>query len=110
MLDNTISDSQIGIRPPQNDGTVLAQGRDVLRRPDWNPNIWGNIFDHLKEITSEWITVDEGKPTTKIQFRMEDGRKLIQKFNHDHTMSDIFLFVGAQDNFDVPFIVSSNNL
>ena len=68
--------------------------------------LYEEIFlDHLKEITSEWITVDEGKPTTKIQFRMEDGRKLIQKFNHDHTMSDIFLFVGAQDNFDVPFIV-----
>ena len=64
-----------------------------------------NILDYLKEIICEWITVDEGKPTIKIQFRFEDGRKLIQKFNHDHTMSDIFLFVGAQDNFDVPFIV-----
>ena len=64
----------------------------------------------MKEITSEWITVDEGKPTTKIQFRMEDGRKLIQKFNHDHTMSDLFLFVGAQDNFDVPFMVSTFQL
>lgn len=58
-----------------------------------------------QEITSEWIHVDDGKPTTKIQFRMEDGRKLIQKFNHDHTMSDLFLFVGAQDNFDVPFVL-----
>lgn len=59
-----------------------------------------------QETQSEWVTVDESKPTAKIQFRMEDGRKLVQKFNETHTMSDLFLFVGAQDNFDVPFIVS----
>ena len=83
---------------PKDGRRLSAETRFQVQDESWN---------HLKEITSEWITVDEGKPTTKIQFRMEDGRKLIQKFNHDHTMSDLFLFVGAQDNFDVPFMVSA---
>ena len=45
------------------------------------------------------ITVDERKPKTKLQIRLADGTKLVQEFNHDHLISDVFMFVGCQVKF-----------
>lgn len=51
------------------------------------------------------ITVDERKPKTKLQIRLADGTKLVQEFNHDHLISDVFMFVGCQDGFASNFIM-----
>ena len=58
-----------------------------------------------QQVNSDMIKVDSSKPTTKIQFQMADGKKLVQTFNHDHTMSDLFLFAGAQNDFGFQFEV-----
>ncbi|XP_075757026.1 NSFL1 cofactor p47 [Pelodiscus sinensis] len=42
---------------------------------------------------SSAITIDESEPTTNIQIRLADGGRLVQKFNHSHSIRDIRLFI-----------------
>uniref|UniRef100_A0A8C3J0M7 NSFL1 cofactor n=1 Tax=Chrysemys picta bellii TaxID=8478 RepID=A0A8C3J0M7_CHRPI len=42
---------------------------------------------------SSSITIDESEPTTNIQIRLADGGRLVQKFNHSHSIRDIRLFI-----------------
>ncbi|XP_005097991.1 NSFL1 cofactor p47 [Aplysia californica] len=35
------------------------------------------------------VKVDEGKPTTNVQLRLADGKRLVLKLNHSHKVSDI---------------------
>jgi len=39
------------------------------------------------------VTVDESKPVTTIQIRYGDGTRKAQKFNEDHTVADLYIFV-----------------
>ena len=38
-------------------------------------------------------TVDTSQPVTTLQIRLADGTRLTQKFNHNHTVSDVRLFI-----------------
>ncbi|CAI9597245.1 unnamed protein product, partial [Staurois parvus] len=42
---------------------------------------------------SSSITLDESEPITNIQIRLADGGKLVQKFNNNHRIRDIRLFI-----------------
>ncbi|KAM4609971.1 NSFL1 cofactor p47 [Polymixia lowei] len=39
------------------------------------------------------VTLDPSQPVTSIQIRLADGGKLVQKFNHTHSVSDVRQFV-----------------
>lgn len=39
------------------------------------------------------MEVDPSKPQTSLQIRLADGSRLVAKFNHDHTVSDIHEFI-----------------
>ncbi|XP_071671853.1 NSFL1 cofactor p47 isoform X1 [Patagioenas fasciata] len=42
---------------------------------------------------SSAIAIDESQPITNIQIRLADGGRLVQKFNHNHRVRDIRLFI-----------------
>ncbi|XP_023560467.1 NSFL1 cofactor p47 [Octodon degus] len=42
---------------------------------------------------SSSVLINESEPTTNIQIRLADGGRLVQKFNHNHRISDIRLFI-----------------
>ena len=93
---------------------VYERLEQLKNQPIKGNRLGGNPFAELRpqaqpqmtqQVTSEMIKIDEAKPTTKIQFQMADGKKLVQTFNHDHTMSDLFLFAGAQNDFGFQFEV-----
>uniref|UniRef100_G1N598 NSFL1 cofactor n=1 Tax=Meleagris gallopavo TaxID=9103 RepID=G1N598_MELGA len=42
---------------------------------------------------SSAIAIDESEPVTNIQIRLADGGRLVQKFNHNHRIRDIRLFI-----------------
>ncbi|XP_067163573.1 NSFL1 cofactor p47 isoform X3 [Apteryx mantelli] len=42
---------------------------------------------------SSAISIDESEPITNIQIRLADGGRLVQKFNHNHRIRDIRLFI-----------------
>ncbi|XP_039765999.1 NSFL1 cofactor p47 [Ornithorhynchus anatinus] len=39
--------------------------------------------------------VDESQPTTNVQVRLADGRRLVHRFNHSHRIRDVRLFIVA---------------
>jgi UBX domain-containing protein 1 len=41
------------------------------------------------------VTVDVASPTTNIQIRLGDGTRLVSRFNHTHTVRDVYDFVNA---------------
>lgn len=41
------------------------------------------------------VDVDSSAPTTNIQIRLGDGTRLVSRFNHTHTVGDIYSFVNA---------------
>jgi UBX domain-containing protein 1 len=41
------------------------------------------------------INVDASAPTTSLQIRLGDGTRLVSRFNHTHTIGDIYGFVNA---------------
>ena len=43
----------------------------------------------------EWEGADASKPTTSIQIRLADGSRMVAKFNHTQTISDIRRFIRA---------------
>lgn len=47
------------------------------------------------------LHVDESKPTTTITIRCHDGSRIVQKFNLDHTVSDLYKHVEATDRKSV---------
>ncbi|KAK6339442.1 hypothetical protein TWF718_008857 [Orbilia javanica] len=43
------------------------------------------------------VTVDASAPTTNLQIRLGDGTRLVSRFNHTHTVGDIYAFVNASN-------------
>ncbi|KAK6352624.1 hypothetical protein TWF730_009443 [Orbilia blumenaviensis] len=43
------------------------------------------------------VTVDSSAPTTSLQIRLGDGTRLVSRFNHTHTVGDIYAFVNASN-------------
>ncbi|KAJ8384828.1 hypothetical protein AAFF_G00198150 [Aldrovandia affinis] len=41
------------------------------------------------------VALDDTKPVTSIQIRLADGGRLVQKFNHSHSVSDVRQFVAS---------------
>lgn len=41
------------------------------------------------------LVVDDTKPATSIQLRLQDGTRLVARFNHSHTVADIRGFIDA---------------
>ncbi|GMH30260.1 hypothetical protein Nepgr_032103 [Nepenthes gracilis] len=41
------------------------------------------------------LIVDETRPSTSIQLRLADGTRMVARFNHHHTISDIRSFINA---------------
>uniref|UniRef100_A0A7N4NLL8 UBX domain-containing protein 2B n=1 Tax=Sarcophilus harrisii TaxID=9305 RepID=A0A7N4NLL8_SARHA len=46
-----------------------------------------------KSIVNAVVLVDDSVPTTKIQIRLADGSRLIQRFNHTHRIMDVREFI-----------------
>ncbi|XP_036598160.1 UBX domain-containing protein 2B [Trichosurus vulpecula] len=46
-----------------------------------------------KSIVNAVVLVDDSVPTTKIQIRLADGSRLIQRFNHTHRIVDVREFI-----------------
>ncbi|CAN8246309.1 unnamed protein product [Cochlearia groenlandica] len=49
----------------------------------------------LVEAPAPNLVIDETVPTTSIQLRLADGTRLVAKFNHHHTVSDIRGFIDS---------------
>ncbi|RVD81779.1 uncharacterized protein DFL_009628 [Arthrobotrys flagrans] len=43
------------------------------------------------------VTIDPSAPTTGLQIRLGDGTRLVSRFNHTHTVGDIYAFVNASN-------------
>ncbi|KAK6523890.1 hypothetical protein TWF281_001856 [Arthrobotrys megalospora] len=43
------------------------------------------------------VSIDSSAPTTSLQIRLGDGTRLVSRFNHTHTVSDIYAFVNASN-------------
>ena len=41
------------------------------------------------------VDVDASEPTTNLQIRLGDGTRLVSRFNHTHTVGDIYGFVNS---------------
>jgi UBX domain-containing protein 1 len=41
------------------------------------------------------VNIDSSAPTTSLQIRLGDGTRLISRFNHSHTIGDLYNFVNA---------------
>lgn len=41
------------------------------------------------------FTVDESRPVMQVQIRLADGSRVVGRFNHDHTVSDLRNFIDA---------------
>lgn len=41
------------------------------------------------------IDVDNDQPTTSLQIRLGDGTRLVSRFNHTHTIANVYAFVNA---------------
>nr|KAJ3422973.1 hypothetical protein HK105_005098 [Polyrhizophydium stewartii] len=45
--------------------------------------------------TATQVSVDHNLPSTSIQIRLSDGTRMVAKFNHSHTVADLYNFVRA---------------
>lgn len=41
------------------------------------------------------VNIDSSQPTTSLQIRLGDGTRLVGRFNHTHTVGDIYSFVNS---------------
>lgn len=41
------------------------------------------------------LSIDSSQPTTSLQIRLGDGTRLVSRFNHSHTVGDIYNFVNS---------------
>jgi len=57
------------------------------------PSTKGNTSIDRKAI--EPPLVDESLPVTSVQIRLQDGSRIVGRFNHSHTISDIRQFLDA---------------
>ena len=48
-------------------------------------------------VATRTVEVDTAAPTTSIQIRLGDGTRLVSKFNHTHTVGDLYAFVNASN-------------
>jgi UBX domain-containing protein 1 len=44
---------------------------------------------------SATVNVDSSAPTTNLQIRLGDGTRLVSRFNHTHTVQDVYSFVNS---------------
>jgi UBX domain-containing protein 1 len=58
-----------------------------------------------EEVAKREAKVDPAKPTTNLQLRLADGSRIVQQFNHSHTLRDVRMFiVRARPQYEiVPF-------
>jgi len=49
----------------------------------------------VSQSTSPSVNVDTSAPSTSIQIRLADGTRLVSRFNHHHTVGDLYSFVNA---------------
>ncbi|CDU19422.1 hypothetical protein, variant 1 [Plasmodium yoelii 17X] len=68
-------------------GVKLGSSNSNLNEEEINKIIASNPTD-IKE-----IKIDDNNPITTIQIRLYNGKKIIQKFNYNHTVEDLFQFV-----------------
>ncbi|XP_038217970.1 NSFL1 cofactor p47 [Zerene cesonia] len=55
----------------------------------------------------EAMSLDEASPVTTVQFRLADGSRLTGRFNHTHTVEDLYLYVSiAEPSYQIqPFVL-----
>lgn len=51
------------------------------------------------------VDVDGSQPTTSLQIRLGDGTRLVSRFNHSHTVGDIYNFVNGASQADRKSVV-----
>ncbi|XP_038052933.1 NSFL1 cofactor p47-like isoform X2 [Patiria miniata] len=50
---------------------------------------------HDESAAQPTVSVDQSQPVTNIQIRLVDGTRLVNKFNHSHTVADIRRYITA---------------
>ncbi|KAF3912871.1 hypothetical protein AA313_de0205550 [Arthrobotrys entomopaga] len=48
--------------------------------------------------TPQTVSLDDSAPATSLQIRLGDGTRLVSRFNHTHTVGDVYAFVNASNN------------
>ncbi|KAI9296905.1 SEP-domain-containing protein, partial [Neoconidiobolus thromboides FSU 785] len=68
-----------------------------------------NIIENESQIqdASHTYEINPNLPQTSIQIRLSDGRRLVAKFNHSHTLSDLYNYVQASINSTQPFTLQT---
>ncbi|XP_062858311.1 UBX domain-containing protein 2A isoform X2 [Trichomycterus rosablanca] len=51
------------------------------------------------------LELDEALPTTSLQIWLADGRRLVQRFNLSHRISDVYGFVEKAQRMSLPFVL-----
>ncbi|XP_012680238.1 UBX domain-containing protein 2A [Clupea harengus] len=54
------------------------------------------------------VELKDGQPVTSLRIWLADGRRLVQKFNLSHRISDVQDFVGQTQTTDAPFILTTS--
>ena len=86
-------------------GHVMSRAGNPRQAP--RPKVKKPPVKQPEHVSSPMIHVAEDQPITEIQFKLLNGSKLIQKFNHSHRIQDLFSFVQSQDQASRDFQVIS---
>ncbi|CAK1547781.1 unnamed protein product [Leptosia nina] len=63
--------------------------------------------DANQRSAQESVALDESNPVTTVQFRLADGSRLTGRFNHSHTVEDLYQYVSrAEPSYQIqPFVL-----
>ncbi|KAF7815315.1 plant UBX domain-containing protein 4-like [Senna tora] len=54
-----------------------------------------SVEPNTAPLPSMGLVIDEAQPVTSIQLRLADGTRMVSRFNHHHTISDVRAFIDA---------------
>ncbi|KAK4846995.1 hypothetical protein QYF36_024102 [Acer negundo] len=75
-------------------GASRTLGSDNTTAAAAEPSVAATPFN-TAPTPSLGLVVDSSLPTTSIQLRLADGTRMVSRFNHHHTISDIHAFIDA---------------
>uniref|UniRef100_F1L652 NSFL1 cofactor p47 n=1 Tax=Ascaris suum TaxID=6253 RepID=F1L652_ASCSU len=79
------------IVPPVLGAGVVGQKANV-NDPHSAKDTGTSAVDTVKH-AQEAVNLRDGEPTTQLQIRLPDGRRIVGRFNHSHTVEDVRTFI-----------------
>jgi len=83
---------KVTAKPFQGSGNVLGSIAPAVAPPTANPSL--DPAEAEKSAQSK-VKLDTSKPVANIQVRLADGSRLIVKLNHDHTVTDLRIYINT---------------